>query len=65
MEIHRFPPNTVHPLRAPSKTEDGDSSSSGNFYHRSPSHQEQPEDQEEKKTAPSLEGTSKIIDIRV
>ncbi len=65
MEIHQFPPSTVHPLRAPSKTEDGDSSSSGNFYrrpHKHPPHQEEPDEQGE---VPSLEGTATIIDIRV
>lgn len=66
MEIHQFPPSTVHPLRAPSKTEDGDSGSSGNFYRRSPRQQGQLEDPEAQGTKiPNLEGTSKIIDIRV
>lgn len=65
MEIHQFPPSTVHPLRAPSKTEDGDSGSSGNFYRRSRRQQDQPEDPEAQDTVPSLEGTSKLIDIRV
>ena len=65
MEIHQFPPSTVLPLRAPSKTEDGDSSSSGNFYrrpHKQPPQQEEPDQQSE---VPSLEGTSTTIDIRV
>ncbi|MGD9850061.1 MAG: hypothetical protein AB7T38_02220 [Nitrospirales bacterium] len=65
MEIHQFPPSTVHPLRAPSKTEDGDSGSSGNFYRRSHRHQDQTEDSEGQDTVPSLKSTSKFIDIRV
>lgn len=65
MEIHQFPPSTVHPLRAPSKTEDGDSGSSGNFYRRSRRQPDQTKDSEDQDTAPGLEDTSKIIDIRV
>lgn len=65
MEIHQFPPSTVHPLRAPSKTEDGDSGSSGNFYRRSRSQHDQQEEPEAQDPGPSLDGTSKIIDIRV
>ena len=65
MEIHQLPPRTVHPLRAPSKTEDGDSSSSGNFYRRSSKQQASQEHPDQPQATPSLEGTSTIIDIRV
>ena len=65
MEIHHLPPNTVQPLRPPSKTEDGDSSSSGNFYRRSKKQAPQEKTQDGKDKVPKLEGSSKIIDIRV
>ena len=65
MEIRQFPPTSTHPLRAPSKVEDGDAGSSGNFYRRSHRQKPQQEESNQQETVPSLEETSQIIDIRV
>jgi hypothetical protein len=65
MEIHQFPPNTTHPLRAPSKIEDGDAGSSGNFYRRSHRQKHHQEESDQQEAVSSLEETSRIIDIRV
>ena len=65
MEIHQFPSNTIHPLRAPSKVEDGDGGSSGNFYRRSHKQKHPQEESDHQEVVPSLEETSRIIDIRV
>ena len=65
MEIHQFPPTTTHPLRAPSKIEDGDAGSSGNFYRRSQGQKHHQEESDQEEAVPSLEENSRIIDIRV
>lgn len=65
MEIHQLPPTTIQPLRAPSKAEDGDAGSSGNFYRRSHRQKHPQEESDQQGIGPSMEENSRIIDIRV
>ncbi len=65
MEIHQFPPTTIQPLRAPSKTEDGDAGSSGNFYRRAHGQKHPQKGSDQHGIVPSVEENSRIIDIRV
>ncbi|MCA9461893.1 MAG: hypothetical protein KC590_07135 [Nitrospira sp.] len=67
MEIHPFPSRTGYSLslHAPSKSEDGDSSSSGNFYRRFFNSPQKSQDPNRRERVPTLDGSARIIDIRV
>lgn len=65
MEINNLPPSAIAPLRAPSAVDDGDAGPNSPYYRRRQKKQQAQKEEEPEDTAPSLEGSTLHIDIRV
>ena len=65
MEINNFSPPTITPARSTSTVEDGDVGQKGSFYSRTPKKQQKNIHQHPEESTPRIEGSTRLIDIRV
>jgi hypothetical protein len=65
MEINNFPPPTITPARSTSTVEDGDVGQNGSFYSRTPKKQHKKLHQHSEESTPRIDGSTRLIDIRV
>ncbi|MDH4192694.1 MAG: hypothetical protein OEY80_11220 [Nitrospirota bacterium] len=65
MEINNFPPPTIIPAHSTSTVEDGDVGQKGSFYSRTRKNKKKNMDQHSEEPTPRIDGSTRLIDIRV